>query len=60
MTSASELSEYNRAQNLAMPRYIYFVLGILLLSLIVVVGIEIYNEMVPALEQCAPNCRLRG
>jgi hypothetical protein len=50
----------DRAQNLAMPRYIYFVLGIILLSLIVVVGIEVYQEMVPVLEQCAPNCRLRG
>ena len=60
MSSASDLSGDTRAQNLAMPRYIYFVLGIVLLSLIVVVGIEIYNEMLPALEQCAPNCRLRG
>lgn len=36
------------------------VIALTLLTILVVVGVDVYNEMTPALEQCAPNCRLRG
>ena len=38
----------------------YWILYAIVLAVLVLVGLDVHNEMVPALEQCAPNCRLRG
>lgn len=32
----------------------------IVLAVLVLVGLDVHNEMIPALEQCAPNCELRG
>jgi len=32
----------------------------IVLAVVVLVGLDVHNEMILALEQCAPNCELRG
>ena len=49
-----------RAQLTTPPPVRKLVIALVLLGILVVVGVEVHNEMIPALEQCAPNCDLRG
>lgn len=38
----------------------YWVVYAIVLAVLVLVGLDVHNEMIPALEQCAPNCEFRG
>jgi len=38
----------------------YWIVYAIVLAVVVLVGVEVHNEMISALEQCAPNCNLRG
>ena len=38
----------------------YWVAYAIVLTVVVLVGLDVHNEIIPALEQCAPNCELRG
>ena len=60
MSSLSELLADRRAQFTTPSSVRRLVIALIVLTILVVVGVDVYNEMVPALEQCAPNCELRG
>ena len=35
-------------------------IALIVLTILALVGLEMHNEIMTALEQCAPNCELRG
>ena len=60
MSKVRELIGDRRAQ-FTTPRSVRrLTIALIVLTILAVVGVDVYNEMIPALEQCAPNCELRG